>query len=111
MNATPAALWDAYWVEGKSLTECAKLAGVSVSSLYANFKKWKFPTRPRGGRHGVRPGGRPPPRPPRGLSDEQIAWILQNQGVMCLRLMSEKLGVSKQRIHQIQQGQHRRIAR
>jgi|SRR6516162_7210580 hypothetical protein len=104
---TPENAWTAYWEDGKSFPECAELFGCSVGTLKNRFEEWGFPTRALGPRHGH--AGRAAK-----VSDKLITFIHDQTGKMSLRLLQaelEKKGVkvSRERIRQIQHGQHRPI--
>lgn len=102
LELTPANAWRAYWDDGKSFPECAALFDVSVGTLYRKFQLWSFPTRPRGPKRGTAGASAI-------VTDEGIKRILETAGELSLAVLSNELGVSRERINQIRHGKHRPV--
>lgn len=99
----PQWVWWTYWVENRTLVETADEIGLSVGALQQRFRRWQFPRRPQGA------GGRGRTAK---LTDQQIREI-KDRGVNSecdsRAELAVEFGVSRQRIYQILNGQHRRL--
>lgn len=99
----PIWIWWEYWIRNRTLADIAGAIGCSVGALQGRMMKWQFPRRSQG------TGGRGEAERSK-LTDAQIRdlkkRVVEKESKTAL---AEEFGISRQRVHQIANGQHRRL--